>query len=139
MRCPPPPFSAAASALVLTPGLQLWEYNEHTRRWQEAEFVAGSERQHDDAIHGIAWAPNLGRSYHLLATASKGAPLLSLLNSAQASEGATAVLQKERASCVCSRVGEMKEERREGYVVRDKCTMRYRVERGERGVEGLLR
>lgn len=63
-----PPTIAAGSKQGT---FELWEYNEHTRRWQEAEFVPGSERQHDDAIHGIAWAPNLGRSYHLLATASK--------------------------------------------------------------------
>jgi nucleoporin SEH1 len=37
------------------------------RRWEKILTL----KAHDEAITDIAWAPNLGRSYHLIATASK--------------------------------------------------------------------
>ncbi|KXS17004.1 WD40 repeat-like protein [Gonapodya prolifera JEL478] len=38
-----------------------------TNRWSSAEVLAGAA----DAILDVAWAPNVGRSYHLIATASR--------------------------------------------------------------------
>eukprot|EP00743_Colponemidia_sp_Colp-15_P001728 GILK01001887.1.p1 GENE.GILK01001887.1~~GILK01001887.1.p1 ORF type:complete len:319 (-),score=44.64 GILK01001887.1:183-1139(-) len=46
---------------------KVWEYSEQYRRWQVSVELVG----HDDCIHDVAWAPNMGRTYHLIATASK--------------------------------------------------------------------
>jgi nucleoporin SEH1 len=45
---------------------KVWEFNEKHRRWQ----VIARLDTHTGPVHDIAWAPNLGRSYHLIATAS---------------------------------------------------------------------
>lgn len=47
--------------------VKVWGYNNSYRRWQVVAELAG----HSDAIHDVSWAPNMGRSYHLIATASK--------------------------------------------------------------------
>lgn len=47
--------------------VKVWGYNNSYRRWQVVAELAG----HSDAIHDVCWAPNMGRSYHLIATASK--------------------------------------------------------------------
>jgi nucleoporin SEH1 len=47
--------------------VKVWGYNNSYRRWQVVAELAG----HLDAIHDVSWAPNMGRSYHLIATASK--------------------------------------------------------------------
>jgi len=49
------------------PQVKIWEYSESQRRWQVAVMLIG----HKGPIHDVAWAPNLGRSYYLIATASK--------------------------------------------------------------------
>ncbi|ETL25568.1 hypothetical protein L917_20462 [Phytophthora nicotianae] len=46
---------------------KVWGYNNSYRRWQVVAELVG----HTDAIHDVCWAPNMGRSSHLLATASK--------------------------------------------------------------------
>ncbi|XP_073535090.1 nucleoporin SEH1 isoform X2 [Phyllobates terribilis] len=47
--------------------VQIYEYNENTRKYVKAEtFMTVT-----DPVHDIAFAPNLGRSYHILAVASK--------------------------------------------------------------------
>lgn len=46
---------------------KVWAYNTSYNRWQICTELTG----HLDGIHDIAWAPNMGRSYHLIATASK--------------------------------------------------------------------
>ncbi|GMF09580.1 unnamed protein product [Phytophthora lilii] len=46
---------------------KVWGYNNSYRRWQVVAELVG----HSDAIHDVCWAPNMGRSSHLLATASK--------------------------------------------------------------------
>jgi nucleoporin SEH1 len=45
---------------------KVWEYNDKLRRWQ----VVARLDTHTGAVHDVAWAPNLGRSFHLIATAS---------------------------------------------------------------------
>lgn len=45
----------------------IYEYSESTRRWTRVETILTAM----DAVHDIAFAPNLGRSYHMLAVASK--------------------------------------------------------------------
>ncbi|KAF0741052.1 nucleoporin-like protein [Aphanomyces euteiches] len=45
---------------------KVWGYNS-TRQWHVIAELVG----HTDIIHDVAWAPNLGRSCHWLATASK--------------------------------------------------------------------
>lgn len=47
--------------------VQIYEYNENTRKYVKAEtFMTVT-----DPVHDIAFAPNLGRSFHILAVASK--------------------------------------------------------------------
>lgn len=36
-------------------------------KWQPCEVLGG----HGDVVHDVSWAPNMGRSYHLIATACK--------------------------------------------------------------------
>lgn len=45
---------------------KVWEYNDKLRRWQ----VVARLDTHTGAVHDVAWAPSLGRSFHLIATAS---------------------------------------------------------------------
>ncbi|XP_060557222.1 nucleoporin SEH1-like isoform X2 [Ruditapes philippinarum] len=47
--------------------VQIHEYNDATRKWNKVETLAMAT----DAVHDVAFAPNLGRSYHLLGIASK--------------------------------------------------------------------
>ncbi|XP_018412335.1 PREDICTED: nucleoporin SEH1 isoform X2 [Nanorana parkeri] len=47
--------------------VQIYEYNENTRKYVKAEtFMTVT-----DPVHDITFAPNLGRSFHILAVASK--------------------------------------------------------------------
>ncbi|KAI9911453.1 hypothetical protein PsorP6_009507 [Peronosclerospora sorghi] len=46
---------------------KVWGYNNSYRKWQVVAELVG----HTDAIHDVCWAPNMGQSFHLLATASK--------------------------------------------------------------------
>lgn len=70
------PFDAATIA-VGTQGAspQIWQFNDKLRKWEQIALLAkepsAKEGGHKDSIHDISWAPNLGRSYHLVATASK--------------------------------------------------------------------
>jgi len=52
----------------------LFEYSENSRRWTKTDSVSSV----CDAVHDIAFAPNLGRSYHLLAVATKDVRILTL-------------------------------------------------------------
>jgi nucleoporin SEH1 len=64
-----PPQLAVAAAAPADPAhlLRLWEYSESHRRWQPLESLLG----HQAPVTDLAWAPNTGRSYHLLASASR--------------------------------------------------------------------
>jgi len=46
--------------------IRIWAFNESYERWQIVHNLEG----HTRAVHSIAWAPDTGRSYHLLASAS---------------------------------------------------------------------
>ena len=52
----------------------VYEYAESTRRWLRIDAFTAMT----DLVHDIAFAPNLGRSYHVLAIASKELKVLAL-------------------------------------------------------------
>lgn len=52
----------------------IYEYNENSRRWTKTDSVLTV----CDPVHDIAFAPNLGRSYHVLAVATKDVRILTL-------------------------------------------------------------
>ncbi|KAH3824374.1 nucleoporin SEH1-like isoform X2 [Dreissena polymorpha] len=54
--------------------VQIYEYNDATRKWNKVETIA----MVTDAVHDVAFAPNLGRSYHLLAVATKTLKVISI-------------------------------------------------------------
>jgi len=63
----PSPFGLTSLVVGSKDSLRVWEYSEQYRKWQSEVALTG----HTDAINDVAWAPNLGRSYQLIATASK--------------------------------------------------------------------
>ncbi|XP_069681868.1 nucleoporin SEH1 isoform X1 [Periplaneta americana] len=52
----------------------IYEYSENTRRWTKTETLSTVT----EAVHDIAFAPNLGRSYHLLAIATNNVRIVTL-------------------------------------------------------------
>ncbi|XP_066594573.1 nucleoporin SEH1-A [Prorops nasuta] len=52
----------------------IYEYSESSRRWTKTETLSNIA----DAVHDIAFAPNLGRSYHTLAIATKDVRIVTL-------------------------------------------------------------
>lgn len=49
--------------------VKIWEYSDATRKWIQVEsLVCGSA---DNVVHDVSWAPNMGRSFHLIAVACK--------------------------------------------------------------------
>eukprot|EP01083_Nonionella_stella_P148056 468095_1 len=46
---------------------KIWEYNPEYKRWQAVAELTG----HTDAVYDVAWAPKMGRTFHLIATACK--------------------------------------------------------------------
>ncbi|XP_065833276.1 nucleoporin SEH1-like [Oscarella lobularis] len=65
-----PPMIAVGSdetALTTLGKVLIFEYNESSRKWNRIEALPGVS----DPVHGVAFAPNLGRQYHMLAVASK--------------------------------------------------------------------
>lgn len=59
--CPPMLAVAAKDGSI-----RVWAFNEAFERWQVMHRLQG----HTGAVHDISWAPDTGRSYHLLASAS---------------------------------------------------------------------
>ncbi|CAB1321413.1 unnamed protein product [Coregonus sp. 'balchen'] len=55
--------------------VQIYEYNENTRKYAKAETLMTVT----DAVHDIAFAPNLGRSFHVLAIATKDVRIFKLV------------------------------------------------------------
>jgi len=47
--------------------VKIHEWNEDTRRWTVCDTLRG----HTGIVHDVAWAPNMGRTSHHIATASK--------------------------------------------------------------------
>ncbi|XP_037364779.1 centrosomal protein of 192 kDa isoform X3 [Talpa occidentalis] len=54
--------------------VQVFEYNENTRKYAKAETLMTVT----DPVHDIAFAPNLGRSFHILAIATKDVRIFTL-------------------------------------------------------------
>ncbi|XP_012272026.1 nucleoporin SEH1-A isoform X2 [Orussus abietinus] len=52
----------------------IYEYSENSRRWTKTETLSNIV----DAVHDIAFAPNLGRSFHTLAVATKDVRIITL-------------------------------------------------------------
>lgn len=52
----------------------IYEYSENGRRWTKTETLANIV----DPVHDIAFAPNLGRSFHTLAIATKDVRIITL-------------------------------------------------------------
>uniref|UniRef100_A0A8D8YLQ0 Nucleoporin SEH1 n=1 Tax=Cacopsylla melanoneura TaxID=428564 RepID=A0A8D8YLQ0_9HEMI len=63
----PNPSAMGSKALLL-------EYSDSSRRWNKTEFLPHIL----EPVHDIAFAPNLGRSYHLLALATKTVKVVKL-------------------------------------------------------------
>jgi len=66
----PSPYSRPTLAVGSNEAtVKIWEYNDSTRKWAHIDtLLCGSP---DNLIHDLSWAPNLGRSYHLIAVACK--------------------------------------------------------------------
>jgi len=47
--------------------VKVWGYDSSFNKWNVVVSLTG----HKEVIHDVAWAPSVGRSYHLLASASK--------------------------------------------------------------------
>ena len=56
------------------PKVFVYEYSESSRRWLRIDAFTAMT----DLVHDIAFAPNLGRSFHVLAIASKELKVLAL-------------------------------------------------------------
>ena len=52
----------------------IYEYAENARRWTKTETLSSVT----DPVHDISFAPNLGRSYHMLAIATKDVRIISI-------------------------------------------------------------
>lgn len=52
----------------------VYEYSENSRRWTKTETLSNVL----DPVHDIAFAPNLGRSFHTLAIATKDVRIVTL-------------------------------------------------------------
>jgi len=59
--------------------VKVYEYSDTVRRWQLVETFSTIS----DPVHDIAFAPNIGRSYHVLAVASKDLRIVTLKPSVQ--------------------------------------------------------
>lgn len=55
----------------------IFEYSENTRQWFKTEEITNVI----DPVHDLAFAPNVGRSYHLLGVATKDVRIISLKSS----------------------------------------------------------
>lgn len=55
----------------------IYEYSENSRRWTKSETLPSVQ----DPVHDIAFAPNMGRSYHMLAIATKDVRVFTLKES----------------------------------------------------------
>lgn len=52
----------------------IFEYSENMRRWNKIETIVTIT----DPVHDIAFAPNLGRSFHILGIATKDVRIINL-------------------------------------------------------------
>ncbi|TSV28438.1 Nucleoporin SEH1 [Bagarius yarrelli] len=61
--------------VTYTGKVQIYEYNENTRKYSKAETLMTVT----DPVHDLAFAPNLGRSFHVLAIATKDVRIFKLV------------------------------------------------------------
>ncbi|XP_063951064.1 nucleoporin SEH1-like isoform X1 [Lytechinus pictus] len=54
--------------------VQIYEYKENERKWQKIDTL----NVITEAVHDLAFSPNLGRSYHMLAVATKDVRIMTL-------------------------------------------------------------
>jgi nucleoporin SEH1 len=66
------PSTSAATQLLI------FGYSEEARKWQKIHSIVGIVYE---PVHDVAFAPNLGRSYHVLAVASKDVDIIHLVPS----------------------------------------------------------
>jgi len=64
----------SSSSGTLMGKVSVYEYSENARRWQRVETFSNIT----EPVHDIAFAPNIGRSYHVLAVGSKDLRIITL-------------------------------------------------------------
>ncbi|XP_056598184.1 nucleoporin SEH1 isoform X3 [Triplophysa dalaica] len=76
-RAHPPMIAVGSDDSNVTFGgkVQIYEYNENTRKYAKAETLVTVT----DLVHDVAFAPNLGRSFHVLAIATKDVRIFKLV------------------------------------------------------------
>lgn len=56
------------------PKVFIFEYSELSRRWNKTETITSVT----DPVHDLCFAPNVGRSFHILAVVSKDISIINL-------------------------------------------------------------
>lgn len=71
-----PMFAAGSDDTTVSSGgkVFIFEYSENARRWTRTETINSIT----DPVHDLAFAPNVGRSYHILAVASKNVHIFNI-------------------------------------------------------------
>lgn len=77
------------------PVSKVWAFNNTYNRWQVLVELIG----HTDGVHDVSWAPNMGRSYHLIATASKDHTLRIWKIKPSTSDGDNGGYEAEQVAC----------------------------------------
>lgn len=62
------------TSATLTEKVMIYEYSDTNRRWLKMDAISFMS----DPVHDIAFAPNIGRSYSVLAVASKELKIVTL-------------------------------------------------------------
>jgi nucleoporin SEH1 len=69
-----PMIAAGSDSTTSEPKVFIFEYSEYNRKWSKTDTLT----QITDPVHDLAFAPNCGRSYHVLAVASKDVSIFNL-------------------------------------------------------------
>eukprot|EP01112_Ceratiomyxa_fruticulosa_P009110 TRINITY_DN2377_c0_g2_i1.p1 TRINITY_DN2377_c0_g2~~TRINITY_DN2377_c0_g2_i1.p1 ORF type:complete len:348 (+),score=65.44 TRINITY_DN2377_c0_g2_i1:151-1194(+) len=65
----PSPFDRTMIVVGTTePSVKIWEYNDSQRKWVVVETLI-DKLGPEHIVHDVCWAPNMGRTYHLIAAA----------------------------------------------------------------------
>ncbi len=80
------------------PKVMIYEFNENLRRWNRIESLGDIT----DPVNDLSFAPNLGRSHHMLGVASKDLRIVSLepQNVEDDNQGPSKILTRTVAQCV---------------------------------------
>jgi len=72
----PPMFAVGSddTSAIITEKVMIYEYSDKNRRWLKMDAISFMS----DPVHDIAFAPNIGRSYSVLAVASKELKIVTL-------------------------------------------------------------